>query len=177
MIMKVLRGLSGSGSKEPARHDAVDYKGFSIVPTPRQVTGGWTTEGIISMGSGEDARSDGDRGLEILLVDGEKDVTLVEEPAAAELWRDGDDATGHFGNEGARSAGADGSASGDVDPVVGALERHDIDDGIVLRGFASLRFGLVGDERPVEQGRSSEDNERRYGFEEIHLAARFGRRP
>ena len=58
MIMKFLRGLSGSGSKEPARHDAVDYKGFSIVPTPRQVTGGWTTEGIISMGSGEDARSE-----------------------------------------------------------------------------------------------------------------------
>ncbi len=58
MIMKFLRGLGGGGDKEPAQHDAVDYKGFSIVPTPRQVTGGWTTEGVISMGSGADVRSE-----------------------------------------------------------------------------------------------------------------------
>ena len=58
MIMKFLRGLGGSGAKEAKKHDAVDYKGFSIVPTPRQVSGGWTTEGVISMGSGDDARSE-----------------------------------------------------------------------------------------------------------------------
>ena len=58
MIMKFLRGLGGGRGKEPTQHDAVDYKGFSIVPTPRQVTGGWTTEGIISMGTGEDTCSE-----------------------------------------------------------------------------------------------------------------------
>ena len=58
MIMKFLRGLGGGASKEPVRHDPIDYKGFSIVPTPRKVEGGWTTEGIISMGSGEDARAE-----------------------------------------------------------------------------------------------------------------------
>lgn len=58
MIMKFLRALGAGGAKEPTRHEAVEYKGFSIAPTPRKVTGGWTTEGIISMGAGEDTRSE-----------------------------------------------------------------------------------------------------------------------
>lgn len=58
MIMKFLRGLGAGGAKEPAQHEAVEYKGFRIVPTPRKVTGGWTTEGIISMGAGEETRSE-----------------------------------------------------------------------------------------------------------------------
>lgn len=56
MIMKFLRRLGGGD--RPAEHEAVDYKGFSIVPTPRKVTGGWTTEGVISKSSGEDMRSE-----------------------------------------------------------------------------------------------------------------------
>lgn len=58
MIMKFLRRLGGSAGTQAKEHEAVEYKGFSIVPTPRQVTGGWTTEGIITMGSGDDTRSE-----------------------------------------------------------------------------------------------------------------------
>lgn len=57
MILKFLRRLGGTDAT-PAEHEPVDYKGYSIVPTPRKVTGGWTTEGIISMGAGEQARSE-----------------------------------------------------------------------------------------------------------------------
>ncbi len=58
MILKFLRGLGGKKSEEAARHEAVDYKGFSIVPTPRKVQGGWTTEGVISQTAGEEIRSE-----------------------------------------------------------------------------------------------------------------------
>ncbi len=58
MILKFLRGLGGSKSEEAARHEAVDYEGFSIVPTPRKVQGGWTTEGVISKAAGEEIRSE-----------------------------------------------------------------------------------------------------------------------
>jgi len=58
MIMKFLRGLGGGKSEETAEHAAVEYKGFSIVPTPRKVQGGWSTEGTISKLSGEDPRSE-----------------------------------------------------------------------------------------------------------------------
>ncbi len=58
MIMKFLRGLGGNKAEEAARHEAVEYKGFSIVPTPRKVQGGWTTEGIISKSAGDDTRSE-----------------------------------------------------------------------------------------------------------------------
>lgn len=58
MIMKFLRGLGGDKGDEPPRHAAVDYKGFSIVPTPRKAPGGWTTEGVISKKAGESTRSE-----------------------------------------------------------------------------------------------------------------------
>ncbi len=58
MIMKFLRGLGGNKAEESARHEAVNYKDFSIVPTPRKVQGGWTTEGIISKTAGDDTRSE-----------------------------------------------------------------------------------------------------------------------
>jgi hypothetical protein len=58
MIIKFLRGLSGNKSVEPTKHEPVDYKGFSIVPTPRKAPGGWTTEGVISKGTGESTRSE-----------------------------------------------------------------------------------------------------------------------
>ena len=58
MIMKFLRGLAGGKSEETATHEAVAYKGFNIVPTPRKVPGGWTTEGVISQPNGDEARSE-----------------------------------------------------------------------------------------------------------------------
>jgi len=58
MIMKFLRGLGGSKSEQATRHEAVNYKGFSIVPTPRKQPGGWTTEGVISQPNGDESRSE-----------------------------------------------------------------------------------------------------------------------
>jgi hypothetical protein len=58
MIMKFLRRLGGGEGSEPVKREAVDYNGYSIVPTPRKVSGGWTTEGIISKTLGEDTRSE-----------------------------------------------------------------------------------------------------------------------
>ena len=58
MIMKFLRGLGGEKNEEPTKHEAVEYKGFSIVPTPRKAQGGWTTEGVISKQAGENTRSE-----------------------------------------------------------------------------------------------------------------------
>lgn len=54
--MKFLRRLGGGG--ESAEREAVEYKGFSIVPAPREVQGGWTTEGIIRKTTGEQTRSE-----------------------------------------------------------------------------------------------------------------------
>jgi len=58
MIMKFFRRLGGGKSEDAAKHDAVEYKGFQIVPTPRKAQGGWTTEGIISKDEGEHRRSE-----------------------------------------------------------------------------------------------------------------------
>lgn len=58
MIMKFLRGLGGGKSENATEHDAVEYKGFHIVPTPRKSQGGWSTEGIISKDEGEHRRSE-----------------------------------------------------------------------------------------------------------------------
>ena len=58
MILKFLRGLGGSKSEKAVKHEAVNYKGFSIVPAPRKVQGGWTTEGVISKAAGEEIRSE-----------------------------------------------------------------------------------------------------------------------
>lgn len=56
--MKFLRGLGDNKAKEAVKHEAVEYKGFSILPTPRKVQGGWTTEGTISKPAGDDTRSE-----------------------------------------------------------------------------------------------------------------------
>jgi len=58
MILKFLRGLGAGKSESSAAREAVDYKGFCIVPTPRKVQGGWTTEGTISKSTGNDTRSE-----------------------------------------------------------------------------------------------------------------------
>jgi len=60
MAMQFLRNLfSGKGSegKRAPPQDAVDYKGYSIEPTPRRGQGGWTTEGIIRKEIEGEARS------------------------------------------------------------------------------------------------------------------------
>ena len=58
MILKFLRSLGAGKSEGTAVREAVDYKGFRIVPTPRKVQGGWTTEGTISKSTGDDTRSE-----------------------------------------------------------------------------------------------------------------------
>jgi hypothetical protein len=58
MIMKFLRGLGGRKEPDAASHPAVEYKGYSIVPTPRKGQGGWTTEGVISKELEGEARSE-----------------------------------------------------------------------------------------------------------------------
>ena len=68
MILKFLRSLGGSGSAKevaPQPADPVDYEGYVIVATPRQVSGGWSTEGTISRaGAG-----DGERRCEFVRAD------------------------------------------------------------------------------------------------------------
>ena len=58
MILKFLRGLGTGKSESTTVREAVDYKGFRIVPTPRKAQGGWTTEGTISKSTGDDTRSE-----------------------------------------------------------------------------------------------------------------------
>jgi hypothetical protein len=58
MILKFLRGLGGDKAGKTVEHEAVEYKGFSIVPTPRKAQGGWTTEGTISKAAGDETRSE-----------------------------------------------------------------------------------------------------------------------
>ena len=51
MILKFLRTLGFGKGQDDASvipPEAVDYKGYMIVPTPRKVETGWTTEGRIS---------------------------------------------------------------------------------------------------------------------------------
>ena len=54
MIMKFLRGLVGGGEQAGPAREAVEYKGFCIVPSPRKTSGGWTTEGTIRRAHDED---------------------------------------------------------------------------------------------------------------------------
>ena len=58
MILKFLRGLGGNKSGGRVEHEPVEYKGFSIVPTPRKAQGGWTTEGTISKAAGDETHSE-----------------------------------------------------------------------------------------------------------------------
>ena len=57
MVMKFLRGLLGGGESGGSKHEAVDYQGYSIQPTPEQREGGWSTCGIISKTAGGETRS------------------------------------------------------------------------------------------------------------------------
>mgnify|MGYP003338171121 CR=1 FL=1 len=55
-ILRGLFGGGGSGGEAAPAAPPEDYKGFTIVPTPRQQGGQWTVEGIIRKGEGEAAR-------------------------------------------------------------------------------------------------------------------------
>ena len=46
-MLEFLKKLIGGGTPEPEHAEPVEHKGYSIVATPRQVAGGWSTEGII----------------------------------------------------------------------------------------------------------------------------------
>lgn len=51
MILKFLRTLGFGKEQDDASvipSEAVSYKGYMIIPTPRKVDTGWTTEGKIS---------------------------------------------------------------------------------------------------------------------------------
>ena len=48
-MFSVLKKLfSGSAQATVQESEPMQYEGFSVVATPRQVSGGWSTEGIIS---------------------------------------------------------------------------------------------------------------------------------
>lgn len=47
-MIKFLKGLFRSGASRPAKEEpAVEYDGFDIIPGPRKITGGWSTEALI----------------------------------------------------------------------------------------------------------------------------------
>ncbi len=48
--------FSASGPAAPQPSDPLDYQGFTVIATPRQVGGGWSTEGIIRHGEGDEQR-------------------------------------------------------------------------------------------------------------------------
>jgi len=46
-MLDFLKKLTGGGEKAPQPADPVEYEGYQIVAIPRQVAGGWSTEGVI----------------------------------------------------------------------------------------------------------------------------------
>ena len=46
-MIKFLKGLLQSGPASAKEEPAVEYNDFSIIPSPRKVTGGWSTEALI----------------------------------------------------------------------------------------------------------------------------------
>ena len=40
--------FGGSGEAAPQPSDPMEYEGYSVVAMPRQLSGGWSTEGVIS---------------------------------------------------------------------------------------------------------------------------------
>ena len=50
MVFEFLKKHFASGKEDEAtnsRQDALTHEGYTIVPTPKQGQGGWTTEGLI----------------------------------------------------------------------------------------------------------------------------------
>ena len=46
-MFEFLKKLLGGEPPAPQAADPVEYEGFEIVATPREVPGGWSTEGVI----------------------------------------------------------------------------------------------------------------------------------
>jgi hypothetical protein len=46
-MLDFLKKLVGGGERAPEAADPVEYGGYQIVAAPRQVSGGWSTEGVI----------------------------------------------------------------------------------------------------------------------------------
>lgn len=55
--LKRLFGGGAGASSEPKAAEAVEYKGYRIVPMPRPSGGRWNVAGTISRGANDDARS------------------------------------------------------------------------------------------------------------------------
>jgi hypothetical protein len=46
-VLNALRRLFAGGGEKPAAAEAVEYKGYSIIPQPRSQGGGYLTAGVI----------------------------------------------------------------------------------------------------------------------------------
>lgn len=46
-MLGFLKNLMGRAPRAPQPAEPIAYKGYQIVATPREVAGGWSTEGII----------------------------------------------------------------------------------------------------------------------------------
>ncbi len=55
-MLDFLKKLVGGGPSAAQPADPVDYEGFQIVATPRQVPGGWSTEGLIRKQVGSETK-------------------------------------------------------------------------------------------------------------------------
>jgi hypothetical protein len=46
-MLDFLKKFTGGGERAPRPAEPVEYAGFQIVAVPREVAGGWSTEGLI----------------------------------------------------------------------------------------------------------------------------------
>ena len=46
-MLDFLKKLVAGSAREPERAEPVEHEGYQIVATPRQVSGGWSVEGVI----------------------------------------------------------------------------------------------------------------------------------
>ena len=56
MFEFVKKMFAGSGEAKVVPSDPMEYEGYSVVATPRQVSGGWSTQGVISKRIGEEVK-------------------------------------------------------------------------------------------------------------------------
>ena len=55
-MLDFLKKLLGGAGRAPQPADPVEHEGFEIVATPREVPGGWSTEGLIRKRVGDAVR-------------------------------------------------------------------------------------------------------------------------
>ena len=51
-----LKKLFAAPQAQARAAEPIEYKGFAIIATPRAVSGGWSTEGLIRQNVGDEAR-------------------------------------------------------------------------------------------------------------------------